>query len=263
MNDKNPIRPNPVRARLNAGGTAFGTMAFEFFSPGLPAVLAAAGADYCVFDMEHSGASIDTMRMQLAACRGLPLVPIVRVPGAARHLISPVLDAGAMGIMVPMVETRAQAEAIVSWCRYRPEGERGLAFSVAHDDFAGGDAAAKMAAENVRTLVIPLIETATGIENVEAILSVPGIDLGWLGHFDLTDSMGIAAQFDHPRFLAAVDRLLAACRANNKAASVLAGDVATGRAWLARGFRSICYSTDIGLLKGALRDGITALRAAT
>ena len=102
------MRPNPVRARLLAGGTAYGTMAFEFFTPGLMAILAEAGADFVLLDTEHSGVGIETIKMQIAASRGLGIVPMVRVPGSHYHLIAPVLDAGAMGIMVPMVETAAQ-----------------------------------------------------------------------------------------------------------------------------------------------------------
>jgi len=94
-------------------------MAFEFFTPGLMAVLAEAGADFVLLDTEHSG--IDTIKIQIAASRGLDIVPMVRVPGCHYHLTAPVLDAGAMGIMVPMVETAAQARQIASWCRYHPE----------------------------------------------------------------------------------------------------------------------------------------------
>ena len=116
------MRPNPVRATLRAGGSAYGTMAFEFFTPGLMAVLAEAGADFVLLDTEHSRAGIETIKMQIAASRGLGIVPMVRVPGSHYHLIAPVLDAGALGIMVPMVETAAQARQIASWCRYRPQG---------------------------------------------------------------------------------------------------------------------------------------------
>jgi 2-dehydro-3-deoxyglucarate aldolase/4-hydroxy-2-oxoheptanedioate aldolase len=172
-----------------------------------------------------------------------------------------VLDAGAMGIMVPMVETAAQAQQIASWCRYRPEGVRGVAFGMPHDDYGGGDVVRKLKEANDRTLVIALIETAAGIANAEAIMAVDGIDIGWLGHFDLTNSMGIPGQFEHPYFLAAVDRLIAACRAHGKPAGVLAESVEAAEAWRTRGFRVVAYGTDISLLQQSLRDGLTRLRA--
>lgn len=256
------MRPNPVRERLQAGGGAVGIMAFEFFTPGLPALLAAAGAEFVILDTEHSGIGTDTLRMQLAAARGLPIMPFVRVPAGHSHLIAPILDAGAMGIMVPMVETGQQARDIVRWCRYRPEGTRGLGFGVAHDDFTDGDVPAKIRAANARTLTIALVETATGIANVDEILGTPGIDVGWLGHYDLTDSMGITGQFDHPDFLRAVETFVAACRRHGKPAGILAPDIPTALAWRKRGFGVLCYGTDTGLLKGALAEGVKALRRA-
>jgi 2-keto-3-deoxy-L-rhamnonate aldolase RhmA len=255
------MRPNPVRANLQSGGNVYGTMAFEFFSPGLMAILAEAGADFVLLDTEHSGVGIETIKAQLAACRGLGIVPMVRVPGCHYHLIAPVLDAGAMGIMVPMVETAAQAQQIASWCRYRPQGVRGVAFGMPHDDYGGGDVVQKLREANERTLVIALIETAPGIANAEAIMAVEGLDIGWLGHFDLTNSMGIPGQFDHPDFLAAVDRLVAACRVHGKPAGILAGSVEIAEAWRARGFRIFAYGTDISLLQQSLRDGLARLRA--
>jgi 2-keto-3-deoxy-L-rhamnonate aldolase RhmA len=130
-----------------------------------------------------------------------------------------------------------------------------------HDDYGGGDVVQKLREANERTLVIALIETAAGIANAETIMAVEGIDIGWLGHFDLTNSMGIPGQFDHPDFLAAVDRLIAACRTHGKPAGVLVSSVETAEAWRAHGFRIVAYGTDISLLQQTLRDGLARLRA--
>ncbi len=255
-----PIRPNPVREKLRRGEAVFGPMVFEFFTPGLMAILGQAGADFVILDMEHSGAGPDTIKVQLAAARGSGVVPIVRVPGSAAHLMAPVLDAGAFGIMVPLVETREQAEAVAGWCRYRPLGRRGLGFSVAHDDYSGGTIPDKVAAANERTLVIALIESEIGIANVDAIVSVPGIDVGWLGQYDLTDSMGRAGDFEHPRVAAAVAALLGACERHGKAAGFLAATVPMALAWRDKGFRCLGYGADVGLFRDALAHGIAALR---
>src|ERR1700730_2629292 len=212
--DQAAIRANPVRAKLNAGETVYGMFAVEFFSPGLCQIAANAGADFVLFDMEHGGVGIDVLKAQFAFARGTGVVPLVRVPGLHYHLIAPVLDAGAMGIMVPMLETREQAEPLAAWCRYRPAGRRGIGFGVGHDDYRRGDVKYKTREANERTLVIALVETATGIANIDAIVSVEGIDVGWLGHYDLTDSMGITAEFDRPEFAAAVRKLVTACNAH-------------------------------------------------
>ena len=254
------MRANPLREKLQRGETAFGVLAFEFFTPGLPQVLAAAGAEYVILDMEHSGCGIETIKQQLAFARGVGIVPLVRVPAVEYHLIAPILDAGALGIMVPLVETADQAKDIAQFCRYRPQGRRGLAFGIAHDDYAAGAVEDKMHLANERTLTIALIESERGIANAEAILAVPGIDVGWLGHYDLTDSMGIPGRFDDPRFTAAVDRLAAACRNHGKAAGFVDGDLEMVRAMMAKGFRMIGLGTDVGLLQSAYRRGLETLK---
>lgn len=255
------MRGNPVREKLKAGKTVYGMFATEFFSPGLCQIAANGGAEFVLFDMEHGGVGIDTLKTQFALARGTGVVPFARVPALGYHLIATVLDAGAMGIMVPMLETKAQAEQFVAACRYRPLGRRGLGFGFAHDDYKGGDVVALTRQENERTLVIALIETATGIENAEEIMAVPGIDVGWLGHFDLTDSMGMTAQFHRPEFDAAVARLFGACERNGKAAGFMAGSLEAARAWKKKGVRCLSYGSDAILLHAALSQGIGQLRA--
>src|SRR4029077_7359683 len=99
------IRANSLRARLREGKAVYGMFAVEFFSPGLCQIAANAGADFVLFDMEHGGVGIDVLKAQFAFARGTGITPLVRVPALHYHLIAPVLDAGAMGIMVPMLET--------------------------------------------------------------------------------------------------------------------------------------------------------------
>ena len=139
---------NSVKSRLMYGGVSLGTMAFEFFTQGLSPTLAAAGAEFVLLDCEHSGLGIEGVKAQCAYARGAGVVPLVRIPAALPHLAPPVLDAGALGIMMPLVETVEQARALVAACRYRPQGRRGLGFSVAHDQYTGGPALPKMVAAN-------------------------------------------------------------------------------------------------------------------
>jgi len=254
------MRVNPVRARLREGGTALGVMAFEFFTPGLAPVLADAGAEFVLLDMEHSGISIETVKAQIAYAHGAGIVPMVRVPACAYHLIAPVLDAGAQGIMAPMIETQEQAEMLVAACRYRPEGRRGLGFGVAHDRYTGGAALPKMLAANEAILTIALIESARGAENAQAILSVPGLDLGWLGHYDLSDSVGCAERFDDPRYRAAEERLIAAAAATGKPLGWLVPGGEEARAALARGFRCICIGHEVAVLRNALAQAFAQAR---
>jgi 2-keto-3-deoxy-L-rhamnonate aldolase RhmA len=177
---------------------------------------------------------------------------MVRVPACLHHLIAPVLDAGAMGIMAPLVETREQAELLVNACRYRPLGRRGLAFGMAHDGYAAGPARAKMDAANESIVTIVLIESARGIENADAILATPGLDLAWLGHYDLSDSLACVEAFDDPRYVAAEQRLLAASKSAGIPLGWLVGTGEAARAAIARGYRCICIGHELMVFRNAL-----------
>ena len=254
------MRANPVKAKLASGDTAFGTMIFEFLSPGLPQILAGAGAEFILYDMEHSGFGLPEMKQQFALCRGLGLVPLVRPPGKDYQYAARLLDLGAMGLMFQMVESAEEAAKLVSWTRYPPHGVRGAMFGGAHDDYGTGGIADTMAKAHERTMILALIETAKGLANVEEIMAVPGIDVAHLGHADLSLSLGIPGDFAHPKLQQAIDRLLAACQKHNKPAACLATNIATGRDWMARGFKMVSYSYDIGLIADGLRNGIAGLK---
>jgi 2-keto-3-deoxy-L-rhamnonate aldolase RhmA len=253
-----PDEVNPVKDKLAGGGVALGSMVFEFFTPGIARICANAGAEFVMYCMEHTGASFETLKPQFALCRALGLVPLVRVPATEYHFVARALDVGALGVMVPLVDTREQAERIVSFTRYPPQGRRGAAFGFAHDGYQGGDVLDKMRAIHQRTLVICMIETRAGLDNVEAIAAVPGVDVLWLGHFDLTNFLGIPANFSHPMYRDAVKRIADAARRHGKAAGYMAADAELGREYLGHGYRMIASGTDQGLLQNAIAQLMSA-----
>jgi 2-dehydro-3-deoxyglucarate aldolase/4-hydroxy-2-oxoheptanedioate aldolase len=254
------MRENRVKRALLAGERSLGTMVFEFATTGIGRIAAEAGAEFVIYDMEHTGWSIETIRMLMASTRAADIVPMVRVPATEYNLIARPLDVGAMGLMLPMVESAEQARFIVESAKYPPWGRRGAAFGVAHDDYSGGDILEKMASANAEGLLIAQIETGQGVENAGAIAAVDGIDVLWIGHFDLTNSLGIPGQFTHPVYLEAVDRVLAACEVHGKTAGIMTGTVASGQAQLQQGFRALAYSGDLWLYQLALQQGIETLR---
>jgi 2-dehydro-3-deoxyglucarate aldolase/4-hydroxy-2-oxoheptanedioate aldolase len=254
------MRNNPVKEKLIAGQPAFGAFGWEFLVPGLPQIVKAAGAEFLLIDMEHAGTSYETLKQQVALSRGIDLVPMVRVPANQYHYISRALDLGAMGIMAPMVGSAEEAKHIVSCTRYPPDGRRGAAFGFASDDYIGGSVTEKIKIANARTLVICLIETEEGVRNIDEIAAVPGVDVLWLGHFDLTNFLGIPAQFDHPKYIDAIDRMVAAARKHNKVLGFMSADDDWSRAYWDKGFRLFAYGVDSMLLQGALSTGLTTLR---
>ncbi|HYG55152.1 MAG TPA: aldolase/citrate lyase family protein [Burkholderiales bacterium] len=240
-----------MKQKLAAGKPVLGSMVFEFFTPGIARICANAGAEFVMYCMEHTGAGYETLKPQFALCRALGVAPLVRIPATEYHFAARALDAGALGVMVPLVDDAAQAERIVSFTRYPPAGRRGAAFGFAHDDYAGGDVLEKMRAIHERTLVICMIETAAGLENVEAIAAVDGVDVIWLGHFDLTNFLGIPGAFSHPLYREAVQRIAAAAKKHGKSAGYMAASEELGREYLGHGYRMIATGTDQGLLQAA------------
>ncbi len=254
------MRTNPVKEKLLSGKPAFGTFGWEFLVPGLPQIVKSVGAEFLLIDMEHAGTSYETLKQQVALCRGIDVVPMVRVPANQYHNISRALDLGAMGIMAPMVGSAEEAAHIVSCTRYPPDGRRGAAFGFASDDYLGGPVADKIKIANARTLVMCLIETEEGVRNVDEIAAVPGVDVLWVGHFDLTNFLGIPAQFDHPRYIDAIDRVVAAARKQNKVLGFMSADDEWSRSYWEKGFRLFAYGVDSMLLQGALGAGLATLR---
>ena len=159
-----------------------------------------------------------------------------------------------------MIETREQAETVVAACRYRPEGRRGLGFSLSDDRYTGGKARPKMQAANESILTIALIESARGVETVNQILSTPGLDLGWLGNYDHFESLGCAEEFSDSRYLAAEQRLLADAAATDRPIGWLVPTGEAAQLALRRGFRYICIGHEVAMLKNALTQEFSNAR---
>jgi len=247
---------NGFRQRLQRGEVLLGQMVLELFTPGIGPMLDACGLDFVIFDMEHGRCDLALLSEMIASCRGSNIFPMARVPDVNFAPLSRVLDIGARGVMVPRIETRQQAEEIVSQLKYAPQGKRGVALGVAHDLYRAGTADF-FAEANEEIAVILLLETERAFENLEEIVSVPGVDVAWMGHYDLTVSMGIPAQFDHPRFLAAMDALVASCQKFDVAPGFLPPTPESAVHWIDKGFRAISLGSDIGVFL----DGVRKFRA--
>jgi 2-keto-3-deoxy-L-rhamnonate aldolase RhmA len=254
------VRHNRALASIRAGDIALGMFSLEFASTGLARTVASAGADFVVFDQEHTGWTTETIRQLLASARATDIAPLVRVPTSDSHGIGIALALGALGVMVPMVDTEAETRAIVAAAKYPPEGVRG--FAVLYEDEHENDVARYMREANAETAVIVMIETRRALENLDAIAAVPGVDVLWIGHYDLAASLGISGQFDHPDFREALRRVVEACQVNGIAAGMSTDSLAEAHELLAAGFRFVAYGHDLVLLRTALRAGISELRAA-
>jgi 2-keto-3-deoxy-L-rhamnonate aldolase RhmA len=233
---------------------------FEFNSPGMGQIIAASGVDYIFLDMEHSGFGIAETKRAITGLRVGNIPSLVRPPSKAYHHIARALDVGADGLIMPMVGTKEEAEHVISCMKYPPMGNRGVALNIAHDRYTPGDTAKKLASANQRTAFVALIETEQGINNIDAIASIKGVDCLWVGHFDLSCSLGINGQFNHPNFIKATDKVKRAAKKHNKALGRLTSDTASAITLYKQGYDVLCYSGDLWVYQEALTNGIIEIR---
>lgn len=250
-----------LKAMSRSKAPKFGHFVVEFATPGIGHIMKSAGCDFALFDMEHSGFAIETVKSAIRYMQAAQLPTIVRVPSREYHHIARVCDMGAEGVMLPMVGTATEAKRIVDSMKYYPQGARGVALQIAHDDYRGGAVKDKLAAANERTTLFAQIETAEGVENADAIAGVEGVDCLWVGHFDLSVSLGIPGEFDHARFKKAIERVIAATAKHGKSLGRLVPTVEQGLDLNAQGFDFICYSGDVWVLHNALAEAISKLKA--
>lgn len=254
------MKPNRIRDLLAAGKTPVGHMIMEFSTRGIAKIVEGAGVDFVLIDMEHSSFDIGAVNDLLAWFKATPVTPIVRVPSHDYHFIARIMDAGAAGIMAPNVRTPDEARAVVNAMRYAPEGGRGLGLGASHNDYLPPDPVSYMREANQSHVMIAQIESTTALENLDAIAATPGIDVLWVGHFDLTQSMGIVGQFDNPDFLKAMRDVAEACKRHGKGAGVQPGNLDQARAWIPLGYNVISFGADHGVYRNALKAGVEQLR---
>jgi 2-keto-3-deoxy-L-rhamnonate aldolase RhmA len=244
---------NRVKEKLESGEVVLGQMLLELFTPGMAPMLANCGLDFVLYDMEHGRCDLSLLANLIVSAHNAGIVPLVRVPDIGAHPLSRVLDLGARGIMVPRVETAEQMREIVAQLKYAPQGRRGVALGVAHDNYHAGPPSYLQDA-NRDVLVVALLETARAFENLESIIATPGLDVAWMGHYDLTTSLGIPAQFNHPVFLDCMQRLVAVSRQHGVAPGFLPPNAADAIHWVREGFRMISLGSDVGVYQAAMRD---------
>lgn len=238
----------------------FGHFIVEFATPGIGHILKSAGCDFVLFDLEHSGFGMETVKSAIRYFEAADLPVIVRVPAKDYHFIARAMDMGAEGLMLPMVGSAAEASQIINSMKYTPDGGRGVALQVAHDRYRPGPVKDKFAAANARSTLFCQIETAEGVENAEAIAALPAVDCLWVGHFDLSVSLGVPGEFGSDKFTGAIKKVAAATAKHGKSLGRLVPNVETGIELYAQGFDFICYSGDVWVLHDALADAIGKLR---
>jgi 2-keto-3-deoxy-L-rhamnonate aldolase RhmA len=253
------LRENRIKQALKRGEPVVGTMISEVTSPGFIWMLANAGFDYVFIDMEHGTYTLPVVADMIKVARLANIVPLVRVPDLAYHLVSTVLDAGAMGIMLPRVETREQVEQFVSYMKYPPVGVRGGSANRGHTDYQGAGPQELVRHMNEHTLVIVQIERKRAIDNIDNLLSVPGVDVALMGPFDLTISLG-ATSPNAPEVNEATQQVVEAAKRNGIASGTHIADPNTVLDWHKRGMTMLTCNSDLGFFSAGAQRTVSALR---
>ena len=250
---------NNLKTRLAEGRVPVGHMIWEFATRGMATMAEAAGLDFVLIDMEHGPFSAAQVADLIAWFRGTSVTPMVRVPMPEYHFIARMLDAGALGIMTPNVRDGATARHIAQSVRYAPAGRRGLGLGGSVSGYEAVDFRSFMDASNEAVTIINQIESQEGLDHLEEIAEA-GTDVLWVGQADLSQSLGIPGEFDHPRFKAALTQVVDCARAHGLGAGIQPTDEKQMTEWRDAGFNVISYSVDTAVYAAALVAGCEAVR---
>ncbi|MEM2988866.1 MAG: aldolase/citrate lyase family protein [Candidatus Bathyarchaeia archaeon] len=260
------MRKNPVKEKLRSGEAVIGAFC-NIPSPAAVEILGLLGFDFAIIDAEHGIPDLETVEHMVRAAEAVGITPLVRIALNLQQNILRYLDAGAMGIQIPLVNSVAEAEAVVRSAKYPPMGRRGLAAVRAGGYGIGRPLGDYVKMANEETLVIVQVETVDAVRNAADIVKVEGIDAIFIGPTDLSSSMGYPGQPSHPDVVATIERVGRMAIAAGKAAGTIARDPAAYERWRRVGFQYLCTgvtnflaSAAEGYLKGC-REREGALRA--
>lgn len=248
-----------LKKRLKAGETTYGAW-LTVASPVVAELVAGAGFDWVVIDTEHGGFGNEGLMHDLIAFNGSPSVPIVRAPWNDAVRIKQILDMGADGVLVPMVNSPAEARDAVAACKYPPEGTRGFGPRRASDYGRNIDAYVDQANDGV--VVMLQIEHVDAVAQIDDILDTPGIDVVCLGPTDLSGSAGVLRQFEHPVVVDSVTKVLTAAKERKMPAclGVIRPDDET-RKWVELGANFMVTCEDVSVFGKVLSDSLAHMRA--
>lgn len=256
------IPKNSALERLKNGDLALGVGVRLARSIEIAKMMRASDFDWLFIDLEHGSLSLETVSQISIAAADNGIAPIVRVPTGQWDIASRALDGGALGIVLPHIDTVADAAEAVHHLRFPPVGHRGTLGGLPQYDYLPVKAEQVAREVNAMTLIAPMIESPEGVENAERIAAVEGIDVLLIGVNDLAQSMGLPGQLDHPTVVDAVTEVARACAAQGKHAGIGGiGDQALMRRYIGMGMRFILAGNDFSFMMAGAKQRADALRA--
>lgn len=249
------VTENKIKTKLKAGGRVFGTWSM-LASPSVMNAIGHAGLDFVIIDMEHGPMSFETAESQIYATESSGCTPIIRLGEGNELTILHALEIGVKALLVSHVSTAQEALRIVQATKYFPEGNRGLSPFTRNHGYSDIELAPKLRYANDQLFVGILVEGEEGIRNLEEIAQVPGLDLIYLGLYDISQAVGIPGELTHPKVLKLVKECVKLIEAHRRVAGSIAWDKNYLQFLFESGFRFISYRVDCAIL----RDGFDTAR---
>jgi 2-dehydro-3-deoxyglucarate aldolase/4-hydroxy-2-oxoheptanedioate aldolase len=253
---------NLTKRKLNAGETVVGSSIQQSRSPEIPRIYAAAQADFFWIDAEHGSYGRETVQDLVAAAIPCGITPLVRVAELHYSLVTGALDAGAHGVILPRVECPNQLVQAASWTRFPPDGIRGFGIGVAQNGYRAASMPQLIQERNEQTLLVVQFETRRALDAAHELLAVPGVHIAMVGPADLSISLGIPGEFDHPRMRHAVENLISQCQQFNVVPGIHVRSANLASAWRQRGMRFLSVGSESTLLLERATSLVTELRRA-
>jgi 2-keto-3-deoxy-L-rhamnonate aldolase RhmA len=249
-----------LKARLRNGERVLGTMVSLADHAELPKIIKLCGFDYFIVDCEHGNFDYTTVARLMTVARETGICGMVRIPEARREVVLKYMDMGAGGLLLPNTETVAEARALVEHAKYSPLGNRGVQMFRGHTGFEKVASMAEyMKKANDETMLLIQIESPVGLKNLDELMAVEGIDAAFIGPNDLSHSMGLAGQFEHPEFVAALDKVVAIAKKHNKFSGAHFAAASALAPWIAKGMTLNLWANETVLMMNAAKEGIAAL----
>lgn len=254
------MKTNQTKERLKNGQTVFGCMMQQYRSAEIPRLLAAAGFDFLFIDTEHGGFDLETVQDLVRTSNQSGITPVVRVGELLYSLAARVLDVGAQGIIFPRVEDPRLLKDAIGWTKFPPEGTRGFGIAAPLLDYEPQNFPDIIEHLNANTLVVVQFESQAAMERADELLSAPGLDVALVGPSDLSISLGVPGEFEHPKLIETVQRFMERCRRHKVAAGIQVRTPALAKAWTQRGMQFVGCSSEHGLLLEKARETTQELR---
>lgn len=258
----NPFPPNPIQHALKAGRPVIGTMIVQLRAPAFIQVFADFGLEFFIIDMEHGSYSLETAADLIQVARLAGITPLVRVNEPHYHLVSRLLDAGAQGILTPRVETVEKVRQLLAATHYPPQGERGFSRLAAHLNYSEVDVAEYVEYANRNLVNLIQIETARGVQEIETLITIPGVDGVIVGMEDLALSLGLGGDTRHSLAVENLERIVTACEKYHVPWGLHLPDVERLEQWIERGMQLVTFSSDIWMFQQVLGRDLPVLRKA-